>query len=127
VDWAAVNAEAIQLYGNWKEFSWWGRAMGSPKLRPDSPTTQLPDPLRQRVAFALSEILVASDRPEQLAVEPVGMANFYDLMVKHAFGNYATCSTTWPRIPVMAFTSVISAIRRPFRQQHFPDEISRAK
>ncbi len=50
--------------------------------------TQLPDPLRQRVAFALSEILVASDRPEALAVEQQGMANFYDLMVRHAFGNY---------------------------------------
>src|SRR5207244_13293993 len=57
-------------------------------LRPDSPTNQLADALRQRVAFALSEILVTSDRPEQLAVEQPGMANYYDLMVKHAFGNY---------------------------------------
>ncbi len=88
VDWATANADSLGLYGNWKEFSWWSRAMGYPKLRPDSVTTQLPDPLRQRVAFALSEILVVSDRPEQLAVEQVGMANYYDLMVKHAFGNY---------------------------------------
>lgn len=88
VDWAAVNASAQQLHGNWKEFSWWSRAMGAPKLRPDSVTNTLPDPLRQRVAFALSEILVTSDRPEQLAVEQPGMANYYDLMVKHAFGNY---------------------------------------
>ena len=55
---------------------------------PMPPATQLPDPLRQRVAFALSEILVASDRPEALAVEQQGMANYYDLMVQHAFGNY---------------------------------------
>ncbi len=88
VDWAAVHASTLQLYGNWKQFSWWGRAMGSPKLRPDAATNTVADPLRQRVAFALSEILVASDRPEQLATEPVGMANYYDLMVKHAFGNY---------------------------------------
>jgi uncharacterized protein (DUF1800 family) len=88
VDWAAANASAQQLYGNWKEFSWWSRAMGAPKLRPDSVTNTPPDPLRQRVAFALSEILVTSDRPEQLAVEQPGMANYYDLMVKHAFGNY---------------------------------------
>ena len=64
VDWAAVNGDALQLYGNWKEFSWWARAMGAPKLRPDSVTNTIPDPLRQRVAFALSEILVVSDRPE---------------------------------------------------------------
>lgn len=72
VDRAAVSGDALQLYGNWKEFSWWSRAMGAPKLRPDSPTNQLPDPLRQRVAFALSEILVTSDRPEALAVEQAG-------------------------------------------------------
>ena len=88
VDWATTNASALQLYGNWKEFSWWNRAMGGPLLRPDASASQLPDPLRQRVAVALSEILVVSDRPEQLAVEQVGMANYYDLMLKHAFGNY---------------------------------------
>lgn len=88
VDWAALNADPLQLYGNWKEFSWWARAMGAPKLRPDAPTNTIPDALRQRVAFALSEILVTSDRPEQLAVEQQGMANYYDLMLKHAFGNY---------------------------------------
>src|SRR6185295_11092363 len=72
----------------WKEFSWWSRAMGAPKLRPDAVDTVTPDPLRQRVAFALSEILVVGDRPEQLAVEQSGMANYYDLMEKHAFGNF---------------------------------------
>ncbi|MBI3867300.1 MAG: DUF1800 domain-containing protein [Verrucomicrobia bacterium] len=88
VDWAFAHGNALGIYGNWKENSWWGRVMGSPLLRPDASTNTLPDPLRQRVAFALSEILVISDRPEQLAVEQRGMANYYDLMVRHAFGNY---------------------------------------
>jgi uncharacterized protein (DUF1800 family) len=88
VDWAIQNAPGLQLYGNWKEHSWWARVMGAPRLRPDAAETVAPDPLRQRVAFALSEILVTSDRPEQLAVEQAGMANYYDLMVRHAFGNY---------------------------------------
>ncbi len=88
VDWAVVHAEAIQLYGNFKLHSWWSRAMGVPKLRPDALTTQEADPLRQRVAFALSEILVTSDRPESLAVDQRGMANYYDLFIRHAFGNY---------------------------------------
>ncbi|MEI6533856.1 MAG: DUF1800 family protein [Verrucomicrobiaceae bacterium] len=101
VDWAVVNANGLGLYGNYKEFSWWARAMGSPKLRPDSVSTQLPDPLRQRVAFALSEILVASDRPESLAVEQQGMANFYDLMVQHAFGNYRNLLYDVATHPVM--------------------------
>jgi uncharacterized protein (DUF1800 family) len=88
VDWCSVNGPAAGLFGNWKEYSWWNRAMGVAMLHPDMPTNTIPDPLRQRVAFALSQILVVSDRPEQLAVEQGGMANFYDLMVKHAFGNY---------------------------------------
>jgi hypothetical protein len=58
VDWVSEQSgqPGFNLYGNWKQFSWWGRAMGSPKLRPDATSDQLPDPLRQRVAFALSEI-----------------------------------------------------------------------
>jgi uncharacterized protein (DUF1800 family) len=87
-NWANQYANAMQLYGNYKQHSWWRRAMGSPKLRPDSVSDQLPDPLRQRVAFALSEILVTSDRPETLAVDQEGMANYYDILVEHAFGNY---------------------------------------
>ena len=123
VDWAAVNGSALQLYGNWKEFSWWGRAMGSPKLRPDSPTTQLPDPLRQRVAFALSEILVASDRPEALAVEQVGMANYYDLMVKHAFGNYRDLLYDVATHPVMGiYLSHLGNQKAVPGSNIFPDE-----
>lgn len=52
--------------------------MGLPKLRPDAVTSQLPDPLRQRVGFALSQIFVISDRMERLGVEPEGMVHFHD-------------------------------------------------
>ena len=86
--WAMANGNAIQLYGNYKEHAWWSRAMGAVHMQPDVAATQIPDLLRQRVAFALSQILVVSDRPETLGVAQQGMANFYDLMVKHAFGNY---------------------------------------
>ncbi|NOI68624.1 DUF1800 family protein [Vibrio sp. 99-8-1] len=43
--------------------------------------------LRQRVALALSEILVISDN-SSLELDAVGMASYYDLLYKHAFGNY---------------------------------------
>ncbi|MFM8330541.1 MAG: DUF1800 family protein, partial [Candidatus Methylumidiphilus sp.] len=49
-----------------------------------------PDQLRQRVAFALSEILVVSDLGNALGTdlgEP-GAADYYDLLVRNAFGNY---------------------------------------
>ncbi len=101
VDWAAVNAPGLDMHGNWKEHSWWARAMGAPKLRPDAATTVLPDPLRQRVAFALSEIIVVGDRPEALAVEQRGMANFYDLFEQYAFGNYRDLLQAVARHPAM--------------------------
>jgi uncharacterized protein (DUF1800 family) len=45
-----------------------------------------PDQLRQRMALALSEILVISDKDG--AVEPDGMARYLDVLNRDAFGNY---------------------------------------
>ncbi len=46
------------------------------------------DQLRQRVAFALSEILVTSDVTQVLDREQYAMANYYDILRNYAFGNY---------------------------------------
>src|SRR5690606_5379125 len=51
-------------------------------------TIQGEDQLRQRVAFALSQILVASRRDANLENRILGMADFYDIFVRNAFGNY---------------------------------------
>ncbi|WP_166109772.1 DUF1800 domain-containing protein [Pseudoalteromonas sp. Z9A5] len=51
-------------------------------------TLRSDDQLRQRVAFALSEILVVSDANSGLSSQPEGMVNYYDLLLKNAFGNY---------------------------------------
>jgi uncharacterized protein (DUF1800 family) len=77
-----------EIYNDRKQNAWWGRAMGLPKLRPDAVSTQLADPLRQRVGFALSEIFVISDRMERIAAQPEGMADFYDMLLDNSFGNY---------------------------------------
>lgn len=45
------------------------------------------DQLRQRVAFALSEIFVISQLGATFDV-PYGMADFYDILAVNAFGNY---------------------------------------
>ncbi|MEQ1842997.1 MAG: DUF1800 family protein, partial [Verrucomicrobiales bacterium] len=49
-----------------------------------------PDQLRQRVAFALSEILVISDRSGTLQNYPRGVANYYDMLAKQSTGNFRT-------------------------------------
>ncbi len=77
----------IPSFGDPKEGAWWNRAMGVASLVPGGPT-QLPDPLRQRLTFALSQILVVSDRPETLAVLPAALANYYDTLMTNAFANY---------------------------------------
>lgn len=46
------------------------------------------DQLRQRVAFALSEILVVSDQNAVLQAAPWGITHFNDTLAEHAFGNY---------------------------------------
>lgn len=48
-----------------------------------------PDQLRQRVAFALSEILVISQL-SPLVGYPWGSASYYDTLARNAFGNYRT-------------------------------------
>jgi uncharacterized protein (DUF1800 family) len=46
-----------------------------------------PDQLRQRVAFALSEIMVVSDQ-SALFNFPAALAYYYDLLAQNAFGNF---------------------------------------
>lgn len=51
-------------------------------------TTTSPDQLRQRVAFALSEIFVISLNDN--AVDVRGAASYYDMLTANAFGNFRT-------------------------------------
>ena len=46
------------------------------------------DQLRQRMAWALSQILVISDRPTILRNHQGAALDYYDILVRHAFGNY---------------------------------------
>jgi len=47
-----------------------------------------PDQLRQRMAFALSQIFVVSQVDANLRDEREGMAYYYDMLTENAFGNY---------------------------------------
>ncbi len=72
-----------------KVTSWWNRAMGVPSLYPGG-RAQAPDPLRQRMAFALSEIFVISDRVDGLGGQDQGLASYYDMLLNGAFGRFDT-------------------------------------
>jgi uncharacterized protein (DUF1800 family) len=47
-----------------------------------------PDQLRQRVAFALSEIMVISANGNSMYQHPEAMATYWDLLASDAFGNF---------------------------------------
>lgn len=55
---------------------------------PSNPLLTHDDQLRQRVAFALSELMVVSDRNAALTFQPWALAHYNDTLATHAFGNY---------------------------------------
>lgn len=81
------------------------------------------DQLRQRVAFALSQIIVTSRRDAALENRVLGMASYYDIFVRHAFGNYLDILREVTFHPVMGryLSHVGNAKARPEINQ-FPDE-----
>ena len=98
---APVSSE--QTYANWvvglgeqvgqdtRREAWFLHALGGPD--PSSPgNTALnhKDQLRQRMAFALSEILVVSDQNASLNAAPRALTYYYDILSNNAFGNYRT-------------------------------------
>lgn len=64
-------------------------------------SAQAPDQLRQRVAFALSEIFVVSDNETEVRTRHYGTANFYDQLGARADGNYRTLLAEVSKSPTM--------------------------
>ncbi len=62
-----------------------------------------PDQLRQRVAFALSELFVVSDVDAELRNNPDSLAAYLDLLAQHAFGNFRELLEAVTLSPTMGF------------------------
>ncbi len=60
-----------------------------------------PDQLRQKLAYALSQIVVVSDQDAGLSDETIMMAEWNDILVRNAFGNYHILLTDTTRSPMM--------------------------
>lgn len=81
------------------------------------------DPLRQRVAFALSQIFVISDRMESLAADQRGMTGYHDMLLENAFGNYRTLLEAVTRHPWMGlYLSAMRNRKANVAANRFPDE-----
>ncbi len=81
------------------------------------------DPLRQRVAFALTQIFVVSDRNSSVADDQRGPADYYDVMLRNAFGSYRTLLEDVTRHPNMGqFLSSLRNRKANPAIGRFPDE-----
>ncbi|MDP4778100.1 MAG: DUF1800 family protein [Opitutales bacterium] len=84
---------------------------------------QSEDQLRQRVAFALSQILVGSRSAAGLANQPRATAAYYDLMIEHAFGNFEDLLLQVSISPYMGnYLSHLGNRKADVSIERYPDE-----
>ncbi len=99
-------------YDRWNEYinSWWRIAI------------QSDDQLRQRVAFALSQILVVSGE-NGLGSEQEAITAYYDILVRHAFGNYRDLLEEVTLNPIMGEYLSMKGNQKPDVEKNIrPDE-----
>ncbi len=83
------EAAGLEVYQSARQEAWWQAAIAGP------------DQLRQRVAFALSELFVVSDQSGDGSGQPIAMGNYYDLLTDNAFGNYRSLLEQVTLNPIM--------------------------
>jgi uncharacterized protein (DUF1800 family) len=87
-----------------------------------------PDPLRQRVALALSEIFVVSDNQDAVASNTIGAASYYDMLLRNAFGNYRDLLRDVSLHPIMgAYLSHLRNVKSDPRIAASPTRTTRAR
>lgn len=97
--------------GRIRRWAWWQR------------TLTAPDQLRQRVAFALSEIFVVSDHADALGAHPFALAVYYDVLLANALGNYRDLLRDVALSPAMGvYLSHLNNRRSDPVRNTFPDE-----
>lgn len=94
-----------------RRYAWWNRAMTAPDL------------LRQRVAFALSQIFVVSDNVDTLIVYPYALSTYYDVLLRNSFGNYRDLLEEITLHPAMGiYLSHVNNAKADPANNIFPDE-----
>jgi uncharacterized protein (DUF1800 family) len=110
-DFASLAAEFDNIEFAFRRLAWWQQAVNGN------------DDLRQRVAFALSEIFVVSDQVDVLTVYPYALSTYYDVLLNHAFGNYRDLLKAVSLHPAMGvFLSHVNNARANPTANTFPDE-----
>ena len=84
----AVNPRGAGFYAGFRQERWFATAAKSS------------DQLRQRMAFALSQVMVLSD-VGPLNNEPIAVSEYNDILLRNAFGSYRTLLTEVTYSPMM--------------------------
>ena len=87
LDWVS-NVQMQGVYQQARQEAWFIHA--AQLADPSAPLLTHNDQLRQRIAFALSELLVVSDKNAELLFQPWALADYYDTLARNSFGNYRT-------------------------------------
>lgn len=107
----AAFEQDIEYLVLFRRLAWWHR------------TITARDALRQRIAFALSEIFVVSDNVDDLIINPYALSNYYDTLLAHAFGNYRGLLRDVSLHPAMGiYLSHVNNRRSDPANNIFPDE-----
>lgn len=84
MDW--LRTQTSEVYPQLRQEAWFIHA--AQLADPSEPGHPHDDQLRQRVSFALSQLLVVSDKGAALAFQPWALTDYYDTLARHAFGNF---------------------------------------
>lgn len=91
--------------------AWWNHAVAGS------------DQLRQRMAFALSQIFVVSQNDLNRSDERAGLAHYYDILARESFGNYRTLLENVTLNPIMGrFLSMVRNEKPDPARNVRPDE-----
>lgn len=103
--------EDIEFLIYFRRLAWWHQ------------TVTADDTLRQRIAFALSQIFVVSDNTDALMVNPYALSTYYDVLQENAFGNFRDLLRDVSLHPSMGvFLSHMNNRRSDSINNTFPDE-----
>lgn len=117
-----ITAAGPEMKREWRVDAWFVNALGGQD--PYNASLVHRDQLRQRVAFALSEIFVVSDATsDALGNQVRGMTHYYDTLARDSFGNYRQLLEDVTLHPVMGiFLSALGNQKPNAASNIRPDE-----
>jgi len=110
-DFEVLRADNDNLQALYGRMAWWHT------------TLTAEDQLRQRMAYALSQLFVVSDGVDILFLYPYATSDYYDTLLDHAFGNFRDLLLAVTLHPAMGvYLSHLNNAKADPEANVFPDE-----